>query len=279
MNSAGSLYIVATPIGNLEDISQRAISVLKSVDIILAEDTRHSKVLLSKLNIQKSIRALHEHNEQAEAEKICQSIIKEGKSFALISDAGTPLISDPGYVLVRKAQDLGVKVIPIPGPSALVTALSASGLATDRFIFEGFLSAKKIARRKRLEAFVRETRTLIFYEAPHRLLETLQDMVEIFGETREAVLARELTKTFETIRRASLLELFNFVKGDPDQTRGEIVLLVSGAKDSEDLKEISAESLQILKILSSELPPKMAAHLASKITGLSKQMLYDTLVK
>ncbi len=279
MNNKGQLYIVATPIGNLGDISQRAISTLSSVDLILAEDTRHSKILLSKLNIHKEIRALHEHNELEQVEKYCRSIIDEGKSLALISDAGTPLISDPGYLLVRKAQVLGIKVVPIPGASALITALSASGLATDRFIFEGFLSAKSTARRKRLETLSNETRTLVFYEAPHRILETLQDMSNIFGETREAVLARELTKTFETIRRASLIDLFHFVNADTDQSRGEIVLLVAGATQTEVVEEISEEVIQILKILAAELPPKQAASLAAKITGISKRALYDWLVK
>ncbi len=275
----GQLYIVATPIGNLEDISQRAISVLGTVDLILAEDTRHSKILLSKLNIQKEIRALHEHNEHEQAEKVCRLIIENGKSLALISDAGTPLISDPGYVLVRKAQEMGIKVIPIPGPSALITALSASGLATDRFIFEGFLPAKKTARRKRLESLSNEARTLVFYEAPHRILDTLEDMCEIFGDGREAVLARELTKTFETIRRASLSDLFHFVKTDSDQERGEIVLVIAGMTQEKAVDDISEEVLHILKILSAECPPKQAASLASKITGVSKQVLYDYIAK
>lgn len=279
MNNKGQLYIVATPIGNLADISQRAIATLSSVDLILAEDTRHSKILLSKLNIQKEVRALHEHNELEQVEKYCRSIIDEGKSLALISDAGTPLISDPGYLLVRKAQELGIKVIPIPGASALITALSASGLATDRFVFEGFLSAKSTARRKRLETLSNETRTLVFYEAPHRILETLQDMSNIFGEAREAVLARELTKTFETIRRATLIDLFNFVNADADQSRGEIVLLVAGATQTEVVEEMSEEVIQILKVLASELPPKQAANLAAKITGVAKRVLYDWLVK
>lgn len=279
MNNKGLLYIVATPIGNLEDITQRAMNTLASVDLILAEDTRHSKNLLTKLNIQNNIRALHEHNEQEQAEKFCRLIIEEGKTLALISDAGTPLISDPGYVLVRKAQELGIAVIPIPGASALITALSAGGLATDRFVFEGFLSAKSTARRRRLESLSHETRTLVFYEAPHRILETLEDMKDIFGEAREAVLARELTKTFETIRRASLIDLFRFVHADSDQRRGEIVLLVAGASQEEVVEEISEEVMQILKILAAELPPKQAATLASKITGVAKRVLYDLIVK
>lgn len=282
--SKGFLYIVATPIGNLEDISQRAISILNSVDGILAEDTRHSRILLDKLNIRKEIFSLHEHNEPIEAEKYCRYILEEGKSLALISDAGTPLISDPGYLLVRKAQDLNIKVVPIPGPSAVITALSASGLPTDRFIFLGFLPAKKLARQKRLESLMHETSTLIFYEAPHRIIETLENMMEIFGETREAVLARELTKTFETIHRASLKDLFHFVNSDANQTRGEMVLLVAGvsltAQEKEEASEnISLENMQILKILAEELPPKKAAHLTGKITGISKQVLYNLLIK
>lgn len=294
----GQLYIVATPIGNLGDISQRAIEILNSVDIILAEDTRHSKILLSKIRMQSSVQnqlqqiyALHEHNESEQVEKFCRWMLEEGKSLALISDAGTPLISDPGYVLVRKAQDLGIKVVPIPGPSALITALSASGLPTDRFVFLGFLPPKKKARQKHLEDLSRETRTIIFYEAPHRVLETLEDMVLIFGEMREAVLARELTKAFETIHRASLVDLLNFVKSDANQTRGEIVLLVAGKTLHEGGNEnnkgasegasetVTEEILKTLKILGSELPPKQAASLASKITGISKQALYNILVK
>lgn len=279
MNTKGLLYIVATPIGNLGDITERAIATLKAVDLILVEDTRHSKTLLTTLNIQKEIRALHDHNEQEQTEKVCHLMSEDGKKIALISDAGTPLISDPGYRLVRRAQELGVRVIPIPGPSALITALSASGLATDRFIFEGFLPAKSAARRSRLESLRSEARTLVFYEAPHRILETLEDMKEILGETREAVLARELTKTFETIRRASLIDLFRFVNADKDQSRGEIVLLVAGASQEEVVEEISAEVMQILKILALELPPKQAAALASKITGIAKRILYDLIVK
>lgn len=301
----GILYIVATPIGNFGDISQRAIEILNSVDVILAEDTRHSKILLSKFRIQnplqnliQKIYALHEHNELEQAEKFCRWMLEEGKSIALISDAGTPLISDPGYVLVRKAHDLGIKVVPIPGPSALITALSASGLPTDRFVFEGFLPPKKKARQKRLEELRGETRTLIFYEAPHRILETLEDMLMVMGETREAVLARELTKAFETIYRANLINLLHFVKSDANQSRGEIVLLVAGVpqdkkernrdtqEDSdqgntviEGIQRPSEETFKILKILAAELPPKQAASLTSKITGESKQILYDILAK
>lgn len=272
-----ALYIVATPIGHFEDLTARAAQVLKMVDYIVAEDTRHSKPLLSKLGIQKKMLALHEHNERVQAGNVCEQML-EGMNVALISDAGTPLISDPGYHLVRQAQALGIRVIPIPGASALITALSASGLPTDRFVFEGFLSAKSTSRCKQLEKFQLETRTMVFYEAPHRIIETLSDMLKIFGQAREAVLARELTKTFETIRRASLIELFNWVRSDNNQARGEIVLLVAGAvKDDQD--EINEETLRMLKILLKELPVNQAAHLLAKITNIPKRTLYELGIK
>lgn len=273
------LYIVATPIGNLDDITLRAIEILKTVDLILVEDTRHSGQLLSKLGIKKAMFALHEHNEREKAESIIQRILA-GETMALISDAGTPLISDPGFNLVRLAQDQGVRVVPIPGPSALIAALSSSGLPTDRFLFQGFLPPKKGERQKILNALKPESCTIIFYEAPHRLIDTFQDLLDIFGPSREAVLARELTKTFETIRRAPLNLLLEWIK-ETQQTKGECVILVAGRKD----KEISLESpeateaMEILKILLSELSVKQAAHLTAKITGRPKRALYQEALK
>lgn len=273
----GSLYIVATPIGHLDDITLRAIEVLNSVDLIAAEDTRHSQRLLSHLNIRKPLSALHEHNEKEKASQLLDQV-QSGTTLALISDAGTPLISDPGYHLVKLAHERNIRVIPIPGPSALIAALSASGLPTDRFIFEGFLPVKSIARRQRLEVLKGETRTLILYEAPHRIVETLSDLVNIFGQDRRAVLARELTKTFETLRVSSLLPLFEWVQSDPEQQRGEIVLLVAGAPPVVD-SILTSEAESILKILLTELPVKQASSLTAKITGISKRLLYDYAVK
>lgn len=285
----GILYIVATPIGNLNDITLRAIEILKTVDLILVEDTRHSGQLLAKLGIKKTMFALHEHNEREKAEPLIQRMLS-GETMALISDAGTPLISDPGFNLVRLAQDKGVKVVPIPGPSALIAALSSSGLPTDRFCFQGFLPAKKGERQKILHKLKPESVTLIFYEAPHRLIDTCQDLLDIFGPAREAVLARELTKTFETIRRAPLDVLLDWIK-ETQQTKGECVILVAGMKqiqnthgDSEETiaietKIIETKAIDILKILLSELSVKQASHLTAKITGFSKRALYQEALK
>lgn len=267
-----TIYVVATPIGNLADITLRAIEILKNVDFILAEDTRHSRLLLSHFGIQKPLLALHDHNEQKATDTILKRVLT-GESCALISDAGTPLISDPGYHFVRSAQDLHIPVVPIPGVCAFVAALSAAGLPSDRFCFEGFLPPKASARRNALEKLRLETRTLIFYEAPHRIQETLEDMAACFGEKREAVIARELTKKFETIKRDSLSALLSWVKTDPNQTRGEIVLLVAGLIKAE--KENLEEAQRILKILLAELPLKHAVKLCVEITGVSKRTLYQ----
>ncbi len=274
MTKKGVLYIVATPIGNLEDISLRAIGVLQSVDFIAAEDTRHSQKLLAHLGIKNTLISLHDYNERSQSGELLEKIT-QGASLALISDAGTPLISDPGYVLVQMAHVQGIRVVPIPGACALIAALSASGLPTDRFVFEGFLPEKPNARRKALEHLKLETRTLIFYEAPHRILESLRALVEILGGEREATLARELTKTFETIRFGTLAELLGWVENDVNQTRGEIVLLVKGAK-APDKTELTAESLHILKILMTELSLKDAVGLTAKMTGIQKQLLYKS---
>ncbi|AZC20608.1 16S rRNA (cytidine(1402)-2'-O)-methyltransferase [Pseudomonas sp. CMR5c] len=224
MNSvAGSLYVVATPIGNLDDVSARALKLLREVSLIAAEDTRHSQRLMQHFGISTPLAACHEHNERDEGSRFITRLLA-GDDVALISDAGTPLISDPGYHLVRQARAAGINVVPVPGPCALIAALSAAGLPSDRFIFEGFLPAKASGRRARLEQVREEPRTLIFYEAPHRILECLQDMEAVFGGDRPALLARELTKTFETLKGLPLVELRRFVESDSNQQRGECVV-------------------------------------------------------
>ncbi len=266
------LYVVATPIGNLGDFSSRAVEVLRRVDLIAVEDTRHSGRLLQHFAIKTPMQALHEHNERKLAASLLQNI-EEGRTLALISDAGTPLLSDPGYHLVRLAREKGIRVIPLPGACAAVTALSAAGLPTDHFRFDGFLSAKSGARRQQLEALKQETLTLVFYESPHRIKETLSDMQAILGSQRQAVLARELTKTFETIRSGTLAELSQWVAEDANQRKGEIVLLVQGAPAA-DPDDLDPEAERVLKILLQELPLKQAATLAAEITGVRKKKLY-----
>ncbi|MBB4818779.1 16S rRNA (cytidine1402-2'-O)-methyltransferase [Pseudomonas alcaligenes] len=270
----GKLYVVATPIGNLDDISTRALRVLRDVALIAAEDTRHSVRLLQHFGISTPLAACHDHNEREEGGRFLARL-QAGEDVALISDAGTPLISDPGYHLVRQVRAAGITVVPVPGPSALIAALSAAGLPSDRFIFEGFLPAKAVGRRSRLERVKEEPRTLIFYEAPHRLLECLEDMVTVFGEDRPAVLARELTKTFETLKGSPLSALRDWVAADSNQQRGECVLLVAGWQEPEGEDAISGEALRVLDLLLGELPLKRAAALAAEITGVRKNLLYQ----
>ncbi len=273
----GLLYIVATPIGNLQDMTPRAIEVLKQVHRIAAEDTRRSGILLQQFAINTPMMALHEHNERVACEKLVKQL-QAGESIALISDAGTPLISDPGYHLVRAAQDADCKVVPVPGASALLTALSAAGLPTDRFIFEGFMPTKAGPRQRRLEAMAQETCTLVYYEAPHRITDTLEAMVKAFGPEREAVIARELTKTFETIHRDNLAQLWEWVQNDANQQKGEIVILVEGAQEADE-QYLSSEDSRIIELLASELPLKQASALAAKITGKKKNLLYQHMVE
>ena len=268
----GTLFIVATPIGNLDDITFRAVEILKSIDIILAEDTRHSKKLLKHLNIAKPIRAFHEHNER-EKTKVIIDELHSGKSIALISDAGTPLISDPGYFLVAQAKKEGLKVVPIPGPSALITALSASGLASDSFTFLGFLPSKQTARVKLLKSLVGRTETSIFYESPKRILATLTDMHRIFGDSREVCLAKELTKVFETIQTGSIPNLIDYLTIDQNHQKGEFVILIS-ATDKIDIAEAETQLNSLLPILCAELGASKAAKLAAKITGIDKKQCY-----
>lgn len=269
----GVLYVVATPIGNLEDWSPRAVATLKAVSLVAAEDTRHSGRLLQYFNITTRLVAVHDHNESARVDGLIQQI-EAGADIALISDAGTPLISDPGYRLVAAAQAAGLRVVPVPGACAAIAALSAAGLASDRFIFEGFLPAKTVGRQERLQALVKEPRTLMFYEAPHRIAECLVDMAQVFGPERRVVLARELTKTFETIRQLPLAEMRDWVASDPDQQRGEIVLVLEGAPDISTDEDWS-EADRVLAVLLAELPLKQAAGLAAELTGLKKNALYE----
>ncbi|MBN7116597.1 16S rRNA (cytidine(1402)-2'-O)-methyltransferase [Ectopseudomonas oleovorans] len=270
----GSLYVVATPIGNLDDISARALRILREVALIAAEDTRHSARLLQHFGIQTPLAACHEHNERDQGGRFLARL-RAGEDVALISDAGTPLISDPGYHLVRQARAAGIAVVPVPGACALIAALSAAGLPSDRFIFEGFLPAKAAGRRARLEQVREEPRTLIFYEAPHRILECLQDMREVFGDDRPALLARELTKTFETLQGLPLAELCEWVAADSNQQRGECVVLVAGWQAPEGEEAVSAEALRVLDLLLSEMPLRRAAALAAEITGVRKNVLYQ----
>lgn len=269
----GVLYVVATPIGNLRDITARALDTLKRVARIAAEDTRHSRKLLAHYGIDTPLIALHEHNERAVTETLLKELLS-GADLALISDAGTPLISDPGFYLVRAVRQAGMDIIPVPGPSACIAALSASGLPTDRFVFEGFLPARQHARRQRLEALRSEPRTLVFYESSHRIVDCLADMVEILGAGRAAVIARELTKTFETIKAGSLSELVTWLLGDSQQQRGEFVIMVHGEQPAADVA-MDPEAERMLELLMQELPLKRAAALASKITGLAKNRCYE----
>lgn len=268
----GQLYIVATPIGNLQDISPRAISILKNVDLIAAEDTRYSGHLLTQLDITTHRIALHEHNERQTAERLIQQII-DGQNIALISDAGTPLVSDPGYHLVKLAHQMNIKVTPIPGPSALIAALSAAGLATDRFCFEGFVPSRQGQRKSFYAQLAKEVRTMVFYETPHRIVDSLADLCSEFGDERRVVMARELTKTFETIRNDTIKSLLAWVSADTNQQKGEIVLVVQG------FAEIQQDSLtefneHVLRTLLKELSLKQAVQLAVEITGEKKKKLY-----
>lgn len=272
----GTLYIVATPIGNLQDISLRAIETLKTVSCIVAEDTRHSQSLLQQFSISTPLIALHEHNERERTSPLLDRLLK-GETIALISDAGTPLISDPGYYLVREARQAGIRVVPIPGACAAIAALSAAGVATDRFMFEGFLPAKAGARLQRLEGLRNESRTMVFYEAPHRIVELLAAMRDVFGADRPIVIAREMTKMFETITAKPIGEMIAWVESDRNQQKGEIVVVVEGIKQLSTEAEL--ESQRILALLLEDLPLKQSVELATKITGLKKNDIYDMALK
>lgn len=275
--NSGTLYVVATPIGNLEDMTPRAVRLLSEVDLIAAEDTRHSGKLLRHFAVGTKVEAIHEHNERQQVPRLVE-FLKAGKSIAFITDAGTPLVSDPGFHLVRAARQAGLRVTPVPGACAAIAALSAAGLPSDRFVFEGFPPAKTGARRSLFEELRADSRTLIFYESPHRIMESLKDLEEIFGAAREAVLARELTKQFETVRSGSLREIREWVERDADQRLGEFVVLIQGAPSPEQ-QEMDPETERILKLLLEELPVSQAAALAAKITGLKKNRLYESALR
>lgn len=268
----GKLYVVATPIGNLEDITNRALATLSSVDLIAAEDTRHSRNLLQQYGINTEMMSLHEHNEASRIGKILR-LLEEGSSVALISDAGTPLISDPGFRLVLAAHEAGIKPVPVPGPSAISTMLSVAGQPVERFCFEGFLSSKPAARRKQLHSLLSESRTMVLYESSHRIHDSLQDMRNIFGSLRCCTVGRELTKRFESLYRGTLAEVLQEMEQDINSTRGEFVVVIAGAEENPD------ESLEngrlIMDVLLTELSVSQAASLAARISGARKKVLYE----
>ena len=277
MKEQGTLYVVATPIGNLGDITLRALDILKSVDAIAAEDTRHTSGLLSHFGISKKLIAVHEHNEQQSAEKLLLQL-NNGENIALVTDAGTPAVSDPGAVVVNVVRKAGIKVVPIPGASAVIAALSASGITQNGFYFHGFLPASGAARRKVLDSLKSQTVTLVFYEAPHRIVECVEDLSLILGAERQLTFARELTKTFETIYTCPAGLSGTWLQADVNQQRGEFVLLIEPAAVVE-AQEISEEAQRVLKCLLAELPLKQAVALATEITHLKKNDLYEFALK
>lgn len=269
---SAQLFVVATPIGHLDDMTFRAIDILKSVSIVAAEDTRQSAQLFKHYNISTPLTACHDHNESNKIEQLVQKLLA-GENIALISDAGTPLISDPGFKLVRAAQENGIRIVPVPGACAAIAALSAVGLPSDRFSFEGFLPSKASQRITQLEKLKNETQTLIFYEAPHRILECVKKMAEVFGENRPVGFAREITKTFETIKKMTLKDLVSFIENDHNQEKGEIVLVVGGAPEKTDLEQEKLDEL--LKRLLQDLSVKAASQLAADLTGIKKKVAYQ----
>jgi len=266
------LYVVATPIGNLEDITNRALATLSSVDLIAAEDTRHSRTLLQQYGINTEMMSLHEHNEASRIGKIL-GLLEEGSSVALISDAGTPLISDPGFRLVLAAHKAGIKPVPVPGPSAISTMLSVAGQPVERFCFEGFLSSKPAARRKQLHSLLSESRTMVLYESSHRIHDSLQDMCNIFGSSRCCTVGRELTKRFESLYRGTLTEVLQEMEQDINSTRGEFVVVIAGAEENPD--ESVENGRLIMDVLLTELSVSQAASLAARISGARKKVLYE----
>lgn len=271
--SQGVLYIVATPIGNLQDISQRALEVLTSVGTILAEDTRHTRQLCNHYGISTQLKACHEHNEESLIAWV-KSCLDSGDSLALVSDAGTPLISDPGFVLVRALRDSDYCVQVVPGPSAVIAALSIAGLPTDRFLFDGFLPAKQMARQTVYKKYQTETATIVLFESSHRIEASLNDLVEVLGGERRIVVARELTKKFETVLSGSAREVLVQVQADENQSRGEFVLLISGMPEAEQDPE-NIELKRVLTVLLEELSVKQASNLAAKLCNVRKNDAYQ----
>lgn len=273
----GRLDIVATPIGNLGDLSPRAQQALAEADIIAAEDTRHTLGLLQSIGVARTLVSLHEHNETRRVPELLAKL-QEGAVVALVSDAGTPLLSDPGFELVSLAARAGIEVRAIPGPSAITAALAVAGLPTDRFCFEGFLPARSGERRERLASLADETRTLVFFEAPHRIAECLADLAATMGEQREAVIAREITKAHETIYRGTLAQLAQRAQTEANVARGEITLVVHGAAQAENRGE-TLQLERVVALLAKELPPGKAAALAAQITGARRSEAYALLTR
>ncbi|ORU89911.1 MAG: rRNA (cytidine-2'-O-)-methyltransferase [Cycloclasticus sp. symbiont of Poecilosclerida sp. M] len=270
----GTLYIVATPIGHLGDISLRAIEVLKQVDLIAAEDTRNSKVLLSHYTIVTPMTAYHEHNESNKAKQLLDKL-EQGESIALISDAGTPLINDPGFTLVEQARALAINVVPIPGACAIIAALSCTGLATAKFSFEGFLPRTSGARKAIFELYVSQSNTLVFYESSHRILSCLEDIADVYEPSRKMAIARELTKTYETVVSKTVEEVLQVVQSDKNMQRGEFVVLIEGLDRKKSQEEaLSDETLELITVLLTECSVKTAVKLALQISGASKKDIY-----
>jgi len=273
MNDA-RLYVVATPIGNLEDITLRALEILAAVDVIAAEDTRRTRVLMSRYSLDKPLLSLQEHNEEQKAPQLVKRLCA-GESIALVSDAGTPLLSDPGFRLVRLAAEAGIEVVAVPGPSSITAALSISGLPTDRFTFEGFLPSRHAARMKRLATLKTEPRTLVFFESSHRIQESLEDLAEVFGSGRSVALCREMTKQFETVLRGSLEEVGQRVNSDQNQRKGEFVLVVAGCTPDSDAG--FADALELARVLQEHLSASQAVRVAARVHGVSRRELYAAL--
>lgn len=271
-----TLYIVATPIGNLQDISQRAVDILSKVDWIAAEDTRHTKSLLQAIGVQNNLLSLHEHNEEARSQQLLAKLLA-GESGALVSDAGTPLINDPGYHVVKLLRENGVQVVPIPGPSAVITALSAAGLATDRFSYEGFLPAKSGKRVSALQLLKDETHTMVFYESPHRLVASLADFKTVMGEGRKLVVARELTKKFEQFVSGSITEVIAYFDENSDKVRGEFVLMLEGA-EAQAAGELSEYDALINVLIAQNLPVKQISEIVAGYAGFKKKEVYQYLL-
>lgn len=275
---SGTLYVVATPIGNLQDITHRALEVLAAVDWVAAEDTRHTRPLLQNFAINQNLISLHEHNESERSEQLLQRLLA-GENGALVSDAGTPLINDPGYVLVKRLRQAGVAVVPVPGASAVITALSAAGLPTDRFTYEGFLPAKSSKRIQQLTLLLEEPRTLVFYESPHRLLDSLADMEQVFGETRQIVVARELSKQFEQFVSGEFHEVVEYFSANRDKVRGEFVLMVQGFEQSAQASQQSDYDPLIKSLMKQELPVKQISEIVADYFSVKKKAVYQRVLE